>query len=223
MKVLVTAATTAEWQPTATALPASMQPNNGGALAVFFQTTGVGMLPTAFHLQHNIVQIQPDIVIQIGIAGTFTARLPLSSVVAVQQEYLADTGVWEQQQWKDVFDLQLVSTHEAPFQAKALHNPWLQQYNFLNLPTVTGATVGQISTNTTHIGQIQKHYNADIESMEGAALHYVCSMLQVPFVQLRAISNMVGVRDKTQWQIASSIQAVNHTLLQWLAQLAKQL
>jgi futalosine hydrolase len=222
MKVLVTAATAAEWQPTAAALPTSMQPNNGGTLAVFFRTTGVGMLPTAFHLQQSILQIRPDIVIQLGIAGTFTARLPLSTVVVVAHEFLADTGVWEQQTWKDMFDLQLVAPNETPFQAKALSNPWLQQYNFLNLPTVIGATVAQISTDINHIKQLQKHYCADIESMEGASLHYVCSMLQIPFLQLRAISNLVGVRDKTQWQIAPAIQAVNHTLLQWLAQLAKQ-
>jgi futalosine hydrolase len=143
-------------------------------------------------------------------------------VVVVEHEFLADTGVWEQQTWKDIFDLQLVAPNENPFQAKALSNPWLQQYNFLKLPTVIGATVAQISTNTTHIAQIQKHYNASIESMEGASLHYVCSMLQIPFLQMRAISNWVGVRDKTQWQIAPAIQAVNQTLLNWLHCLVKQ-
>ena len=50
-----------------------------------------------------------------------------------------------------------------------------------------------------------KTFAADIESMEGAALHYVCLLQKVPFLQLRSISNKVGVRDKTKWKIKTAI------------------
>ena len=34
--------------------------------------------------------------------------------------------------------------------------------------------------------------------MEGAALHYACIMEHIPFIQLRAVSNFVGERDKNK-------------------------
>ena len=40
-----------------------------------------------------------------------------------------------------------------------------------------------------------------IESMEGAALHYVCLMEKIPFLQIRSISNYIGERDKKKWNM----------------------
>jgi futalosine hydrolase len=49
--------------------------------------------------------------------------------------------------------------------------------------------------------------------MEGAALHYVCLQSGVPFLQLRSVSNTVGVRDKTKWDIKLAITRLNETLI----------
>jgi futalosine hydrolase len=58
-----------------------------------------------------------------------------------------------------------------------------------------------------------KHkYNADVESMEGAALHYVCIQKNIPFLQIRGISNQVGERDKSKWQFKEAIQSSNQLL-----------
>ena len=69
-----------------------------------------------------------------------------------------------------------------------------------------------MSSTTAIINQ----YNPIIESMEGAALHYVCTLMKIPFLQLRAISNMVGERDKTKWEIQKAIDALNHSLVKIL-------
>ena len=51
------------------------------------------------------------------------------------------------------------------------------------------------------------------ESMEGAALHYVCLMEKVPFVQIRSISNYIGERNKQKWDMMNSIVNLNETLI----------
>jgi len=51
------------------------------------------------------------------------------------------------------------------------------------------------------------------ESMEGAALHYVCLMENVPFVQIRGISNYIGERNKQKWDMMNSIVNLNETLI----------
>ena len=56
-------------------------------------------------------------------------------------------------------------------------------------------------------------YNPKIESMEGAALHYVCTDLEVPYLQIRSISNYVGERDKIKWKMPLAIANLNDTLV----------
>ncbi len=52
-----------------------------------------------------------------------------------------------------------------------------------------------------------------VESMEGAALHYVCLMENIPFLQIRTVSNLMGERDKTRWKIKEAIKSLNESLV----------
>ena len=60
---------------------------------------------------------------------------------------------------------------------------------------------------------MMRKYNVMVESMEGAAFHYVCLQEYIPFVQLRAVSNFVGERDKTKWQMREAIENLNRELI----------
>lgn len=210
MKIIVTAATPFEIQPSINAF------SNGN---VQFQVTGIGMLATAVSLTKLVLQEKPDIVIQAGIAGAFNANLPLGKVVVINTETIGDLGVEENNAWKDVFDLRLVDANSVPFTNKQIPNPYLAQLNTLALEEVPAITVNEISTNEQRILQLQTKYKPSIESMEGAALHYVCSSFQVPFIQLRSISNYIGERDKTKWQMQQAITNLNDTLIEILHQL----
>lgn len=213
MKILVTAATPFEIQPTISAFTNSN---------VQFQVTGIGMLATAVLLTKLVLLEKPDVVIQAGIAGAFNANLPLGKVVAVNTETIGDLGVDENNAWQDVFDLQLVDANCVPFTNKQIPNPYLAQLNTLTLEEVPAITVNEISTNQQRILQLQAKYNPTIESMEGAALHYVCNSFQVPFIQLRSISNYIGERDKTKWQMQQAIINLNEALIAMLHQLLSE-
>jgi futalosine hydrolase len=82
-----------------------------------------------------------------------------------------------------------------------------------SLPAVSAVSVNEISTSTEKINVFAEKYKADIESMEGAALHYVCAMQQIPFIQIRGISNLVGERDKTKWKIPESMLAATNACI----------
>jgi futalosine hydrolase len=60
---------------------------------------------------------------------------------------------------------------------------------------------------------IREKFLPDIESMEGAAFHYVCLQQKNNFLQLRSISNRVGERDKSKWKLKESIENLNKELL----------
>jgi futalosine hydrolase len=56
------------------------------------------------------------------------------------------------------------------------------------------------------------NFSPEIESMEGAALHFVALHQNIPFIQMRSISNWVGERDKSKWKIKEAISNLNNEL-----------
>ncbi len=183
---------------------------------IIFHTSGIGMMATTFSLAKAIEQHKPALVVQVGIAGCFDNTITFGSVVVVGKEYMADMGVTENHEWKDVFDMNLSDSNEFPFSNKQLINPNIPEFNVLKSPVVTGVSVNTITTDVLHIQQIKKHYHPFLESMEGAALHYVCLKNCIPFIQIRAISNLVGERDKKRWKIKESISNLNDYLKEYL-------
>ena len=55
--------------------------------------------------------------------------------------------------------------------------------------------------------------------MEGASLHFIGRDLTIPFMQIRAVSNYVGERDKTKWKIDLAISNLHNELTKLLKQL----
>ena len=89
----------------------------------------------------------------------------------------------------------------------------------MKLPAVVAVTVNEITTQKKRKEQIIQHYNPILESMEGAALHYVCRTMDIPFLQLRATSNYIGERNKTKWLLKESIEILNESLVQLINKL----
>lgn len=218
MRVIITAATVGEWMPSFAQLN-GLYSGESERMKVQFYQSGVGMLASAVAFTRLAIEDKPDLVIQIGIAGTFNRKLALGKVVVVNEEILGDTGVEEEGIWKDIFDLKLEKSSYHPFEKRKLPNPWLAKYNLLQLPIVNAISVNEISTNSNRIEMLKKKYNPTIETMEGAALHYVCRETNIPFLQIRAISNYIGERDKSKWKINQSIEQLNKTVLAYLEKL----
>jgi len=173
--------------------------------------TGIGGISTAYQLSKVIAAERPDLIIQAGIAGAFNEALQLGSVVVVERDRIADLGVMENNQWKDVFDLGLTRSDEEPFD-----NGWLKNESNIikrsGLQTVNAITINEITTAASRISELKSKYNPSIESMEGAALHYVCLQEKIEFLQLRAISNYIGERDKSKWKMKLAIKNLNDAL-----------
>jgi futalosine hydrolase len=232
MHILLAAATTFEIQPTihylakksaGSPLSATLDldaPIPVPASSVHHLITGVGSVATTWSLMRQIDRSRPDLIIQAGIAGCFTGR-KAGDVVVVREETLADLGVWEDQRFKTLFDLQLADSEASPFSNGKLVNPHRQLMSLTSLDQVSAITVNEITTDPARITWYQQNTAAVVESMEGGGLHYVCLQEKIPFVQLRAVSNDIGVRDKTKWDFRSAILNLNEQLISLLAKVEK--
>ena len=220
MRVIITAATNGEWMPSFQKINPAYAGTNK-RFSVGFHESGIGLLASSVSLMKMFVQETPSLIIQVGIAGCFDKKIPLGKVFAVKDDFAGDIGVMENKVWKDLFDMKFDKPNDAPYEKKSLPNPWLSQYNLLKLPTKKGVTVNTITTDKNKIDLYSGRYKATLESMEGAALHYMGRDLNIPFIQIRAVSNYVGERNKAKWEMQQAIYNLNETLLQYLDALNK--
>jgi futalosine hydrolase len=210
MKIGIAASTYLEIQPTINLLAnqARTLPLHEFHICV----TGIGSMLTSYQLTKFIQKHRPDYMIQAGVAGSFAEKFERGQVVLVAEELLGDLGVQEDDTYKDIFDLGLMETSAESFRNKRLQNPHLAEWKWLKLPAARGLTVNQISTDAKFIERLMVKYGCEVESMEGAAFHFVCLQEQIPFLQIRGISNLVGERNKKHWMLKEAIQHVNQQL-----------
>jgi len=183
------------------------------SVMVHTAVTGVGLMPSTYAIIQLIAKSKPDMIIQVGIAGSFNPSLALGTAVTVEREIPADMGVFEKEGYRDIFELGLAEKNMPPFEQGAILNHHQTLLEALALPAVSAVSVNEISTSTEKINLFSEKYKADIESMEGAALHYVCALQHIPFVQIRGISNKVGERDKAKWKISESLLAATNACI----------
>jgi futalosine hydrolase len=197
MNLLVVAATPFEIKPFTEA-------NKGVDILI----TGVGIPATVFQLTKRLVHREYDLVIQAGIAGTFNNTLVAGSVTMVTADTFADIGIDEKGKFSTLFETSLANENDFPFSSGWLTNEH-EYFTHPSLPPARAITVNKITDDEIQIKRNREKFGADIESMEGAAFHYVCLREKIKFLQLRSISNIVGERDKTKWTMKEAIINLN--------------
>lgn len=170
--------------------------------------TGVGMLPTAYSLTKTILNKRPDFILQAGVAGCLDENLPLTKIVIVENDIIGDLGVEEKGIFKTAFDLQLLEKNSFPWKNGKLSNN-IEALKITGLKVVDAVTINEITTNKERIAYYRNDLNASVESMEGAALHYVALQEKISFLQIRSLSNFVGERDKSKWVMDIAIANLN--------------
>jgi futalosine hydrolase len=219
MKIVLVAATEKEIEPTLQWLEKNKDLYHHPAPKIL--VTGVGLMNACFSLTNYLHNTIPDLIVQAGIAGSFHHKLLPGSVVVVKEELMGDCGVWENNQWNDLFDMGLDTNNTGIWEDKKLINPHKEMIDLIDLQKVRSLTVNQVTTNTEIIDALCQKYQPDIESMEGAVFHYVCLKKNIPFLQIRAISNFVGDRNKANWKIHTAIELLNVELIHLLQMLTK--
>jgi futalosine hydrolase len=190
-----------------------IQPLMSADFEADFLITGVGSPATVYNLLKKIASKKYDFILQVGVAGSFDKFFNLGDVVFVKSDCFAELGAIENKKFHSIFDLNFNGLNEFPFKKGMLENEFKMQ---LSLKEAKGITVNCLTDEMEQIGILQGKYQADIESMEGAALHFVCLQEKIPFLQIRGISNFVGERDKSKWQLKSAIESSNNAALQIL-------
>jgi futalosine hydrolase len=222
VRILIVAATAAEIDPLVAGLrfcadgEARVTRCKRGSRDVDVLTTGVGMVATAAWCSRVLAMEDVyDMALNVGLCGSFDASIAPGSVVHVITEQLPELGAEDDRAFLSVQELGLLENYEFPFQAGRLLNagPPLNEV-LLRLPGVHGITVNTVHGNEQTIAAVRQRCSPQVESMEGAAFMYACLMHQIPFAEVRAVSNVVERRNRGAWKITEAIDNLNAVALQ---------
>ncbi|MFN4070950.1 MAG: futalosine hydrolase [Thermus caldifontis] len=174
--------------------------------------TGIGKVNTALTLAAWASRNPVQRALLFGIAGAYPGSgLRLGDLVLVREEVEADLGTRE--------GLEPTGFPALELGEKAYYNRFPLDKGLteglaraLGLEVVVGLTQDRVSETPEEAEALALRWGARVESMEGAAFARACLALGIPGVELRAISNPAGVRDKGAWRIPLALKALERTL-----------
>jgi len=213
MKILLVSATYKEIEEVAGTLENSKSLGEGfyrgfaGMNLVDILITGVGAMATAESLNRRLMSSSWDLVLNVGICGSFSREFKPGTVVSIASETWGDLGAEDHDRFLDLFDLGMLNRGEEPYTGTELINPGGAFSTFFSrFPQVRGLTVNKAHGNRQSIDQCIMKYKPDVESMEGIAVFSSCISLGVNFQSLRSISNFVEPRNRSAWDTTTAIR-----------------
>jgi futalosine hydrolase len=144
------------------------------------------------------------LVVSAGIAGGFQPEAPVGSLVVADEITAADLGAETAEGFVPVTELGFGTvTHRPP---EALVR---------DLAAAAGALTGAVLTVSTVTGTAERaaalrarHPRALAEAMEGFGVAEAAAAHGVPVLEIRAVSNPVGPRDRAAWRIGEALAAL---------------
>ena len=157
--------------------------------------TGVGMVNTAIALTRKLCNSTFDLIINMGIAGTFTNSLKVGDIIEVSEDIFSEIGFEDGSDFSQFVDFEIPTSYKNESKT--------------SLKKVVGITVNTVHGNEDSIKKIINRLNPDIESMEGAVIFKICKEFNIPCMQIRSISNKVERRNKENWSVNLAIKNLN--------------
>lgn len=221
MRTLIVVATQPEVEPLMQALGMQKSdeaenlfvPRHASVANCSVLVTGAGMVPTAFALGQHLPRNVYNLVVNLGIAGSFDRNIQLGDVAEITKDTFAELGAED--------DNRFINIEQLGFGA-GIFSPTSSLGHFtqkLKLPKVSAITVNTVHGNEASIAKVAERLSPQLESMEGAAFFYACHTLKVPCIQIRAVSNYVEKRNRDSWEIGLAVKNLNTFALDLIREL----
>jgi futalosine hydrolase len=180
---------------------------------IHFLITGVGMVATAFALGKHLAVNQYDLVINLGIAGSFDRNITLGDVVEITRDTLSELGADDDDEFLTIDEM---GFGEGTFHPSVKLSDLVKN---VQIKPAASITVNTVHGNEASIKKVVDRLNPQLESMEGAAVFYSCKQMNIPCAQIRAVSNYVEKRNRDNWEIGLAIKNLNNFAVEFLDQL----
>lgn len=170
---------------------------------------GVGPMSAAARTARELASRPYDLVVCAGICGGFVGRADVGSIVVASEIICADLGAEAPEGYMSVDELGFgsacigVDSALSGSLTAAVKKAGIAAVcaPILTLSTVTG-------TAQTAAELLARVPTAAAEAMEGFGVATAALDFGLPIVELRAVSNAIGPRDKSAWRIKEALGAL---------------
>tara|TARA_Y100000588_G_scaffold198643_1_gene212429 strand:+ start:2755 stop:3483 length:729 start_codon:yes stop_codon:yes gene_type:complete len=193
---------------------------------------GIGAVNTAQALTAALNSRSFDGVLQTGIGGAYpSSGLTTGDVAVANEEIYGDLGIALPDRYAladeigiPVIDGDPPRFNRMPVDARlsdraetvARARSETSEYTTRRGPFVT---VQQCTGCSSLASELEERFEGICENMEGAAAAHICALYDVPFAEVRGISNIVEDRDFSKWDIPLATNRAQDVLLGLLEKL----
>jgi futalosine hydrolase len=170
---------------------------------------GVGSVVAAVNTARALATAEYSLVISAGIGGGFPGRAEVGSLVVANQIIVADLGAETPEGFCSLDELGFGSTHVQTDARLVDH------FSGALLAAKIPINIGPVLTVSTVTGTAERAVKlaaripgATAEAMEGYGVGFAALDRGLPVLEIRAISNMVGPRDRSTWQIKEALNVL---------------
>ena len=222
--ILVTAAVKAETQSLCDCLDflfakpvgrRSLWCGRSGEIPVCVLTAGPGIVNTVQAMTACVEAEKPSLIIQVGCGGGFRQHgMQIGDVAVATSEVDVHLGIESEtvspalqelpfpvltcngMEFREQYPLDMnLATSVCSFLTSAWRSRGIQVFKG---PFITGATVTATDARSAFLFRA---FSPFMESMEGAAAAFLSLYYQIPLIEVRCVSNFVGKRNRTEWNL----------------------
>lgn len=181
-----------------------------GGQDVLVVAGGVGPAAAAAATAHVVATHDVSLVVSMGVAGAFaSSRLRHGDTAVATSIVAADLGAMSPERFLDLAALGLDggATVDCPADLVATTRDRLDA---AGLRVAVGAilTLSTMTGTAERAAELMSRHGAVAEAMEGAGVAHVAAMHDLPVLEVRAISNEVGLRDRTSWDLVTALTSL---------------
>ena len=191
-----------------------------GGIPLRIVVTGPGIVNTVQAITACVENARPSLMLQAGCGGGFRQLgMRIGDIAVATTEVDVHFGIetgkhnapllempfpvlaLDDKALKENYPLNLNVAETAFLRLKAVFGP--KGIGVFKGPFITGSTV---TGSEERAAFLFKAFSPCIESMEGAGAAFLSHYYQLPFLEIRCVSNMVGKRDLSRWDLPLACQ-----------------
>lgn len=180
---------------------------NGARFEVMI--AGVGPAAAAASTATQLAAEEYDLVVNAGIAGGFVDRTEIGSLVVADEIIAADLGVETPEGFLSVDKLGFGTTRIQV--DSGLVTRVANAFNAAGLSVTTGPvlSVSTVTGSRERADQLASQVpEASAEAMEGYGVAIAAQQRGIPVLEIRAVSNRVGPRNRDEWKIEEALESL---------------
>lgn len=190
-----------------------------GGKRLLLTVAGVGLVNTALTMGRLLERTDIKGVVNLGIAGAYDVEdFPLGTTCFVWQETWPEYGLLDE---SGAVDARAIGFAQGTAMGQEVWNRVRinptndAQTMGLTLPEkarrAAAISVSSVTGTPDRAGWLKMAHHGDIENMEGFGAAYATLGRELPFLELRTVSNLVGSRHPEDWDLKGALESLGES------------